>query len=377
MSLGRSSVKGGITSASHWLLESGIQSPQGGVYVWYDLEKEKHSFLYSEITGYAVTALLFLERLYQGSLLLERAELAAAWLQSHALHSCGGVRARLYENDRDADIMYSFSAENIFSFDSGIVLYALVNLYRRTRKPGYLEIARKLGEFLLSMQETDGSLWPVFNSRQAKKIAQPDKWSNQRGAFLSKVSMGLIALSEVLEDEQYQEAASRLCRYSLTKQGHLGRFITDEQRKTTHLHAHCYCAEGLWYCGVCLKVDEFLHAARIATEWIFKHLNETGLNELYDPHTGGFNDFQRSDVLAQALRLGIIFSQEESKLTALKRLLATYQYSGSQQQQAGGFLYSKKNLHTNSWCTMFALQALELYANRQLILPSGRVELFI
>ena len=58
-----------VRRASDWLTESGIQhdgpdpSLEGGVAAWYEMDAKIYPFLYSEITGYALTAFLFLHRL--------------------------------------------------------------------------------------------------------------------------------------------------------------------------------------------------------------------------------------------------------------------------------------------------------------------------
>lgn len=349
--------------AGQWMLDSGIQSPEGGFFVWYDLINNSHSFLYSEITGYGITALLFLRKLYSNDIFLERAIKAAEWIEKSALHPCGGVKARLYQDDAGADRMYSFHGENLFTFDSGMVLYALVCLYKTTGTKQYLDMALKISSFVLEMQNSDGSLNPIYQAKTNSKITNNDKWSNQPGSFLAKVSLGLIELFKVTGREEYKKAAVKLCEFALTKQDPSGRFITDESLKTTHLHPHCYTAEGLWYAGTLLTESNFTEAANRAVSWVIRHAGNMGINELYEPKSGSFNDFQRSDVLAQALRLGNIFCPNQGGVKLLKDALLEYQYINPGSAQNGGFFYSKKNRHVNSWCTMFALQAIALQRN--------------
>ena len=57
-----------IRLAARWLSESGIQhrdrDPKlnGGVAAWYEADKRLYPFLYSEITGYALSAWCFLNK---------------------------------------------------------------------------------------------------------------------------------------------------------------------------------------------------------------------------------------------------------------------------------------------------------------------------
>lgn len=364
--------------AVRWLLNSGIQSPQGGFYAWYDLDKREHSFLYSEITGYAITTLLFLNSIFKENLYIEKAELAAGWIMEAALHRCGGVLTRFFKQDQAGDEAFSFSGENIYSFDSAVVLYGMANLYKVTKNERYLKASTTLASFLIEkMQNEDGSLRPVYNAKRDEIVSPGTKWSNQPAGFLAKASMGLTDLSEITKDERYHDAAIRLCQHALTTQEDSGRFITEAQSKTTHLHAHCYAAEGLLYTGTSFGRSDFIESAKKATEWAMGHVDEKGINELYDPETGSFNELQRTDILAQVLRLGLIFSADKDKQDALKQILLSYQHSDDHSIQKGGFFYGKGRSHLNAWCAMFSLQALSLLRSNELIPDSKRLDLFI
>jgi len=91
-----------IYDTADWLLNSGIQSqsinPQqkGGVAAWHEINKRIYPFLYSEITGYALSAYMFMNRIYPDANWLEAAGSAAEWLMSNAFHPLGGVRTRYY-----------------------------------------------------------------------------------------------------------------------------------------------------------------------------------------------------------------------------------------------------------------------------------------
>ena len=345
--------------AARWILESGIQSPRGGFHAWFDLSAGRHSFLYSEITGYGITTLLFLSRMTGDRGIIDRAARAGEWVLSEALHPCGGVRTRRYGEWETADPFYSFSSGTIFSFDTAMVLYGVVNLYRETADEQFLGAAVSMARFLTdTMQAGDGALLPVFDPRRRAAATLDDgKWSNQRGGFLAKASLGLIDLFRVTGDRRYRDAAVRLCDYALSTQESSGRFITDRRSGTTNLHPHCYAAEGLLYTGTALEVARYIEAARSAVRWIFSSTSPGRINELYAPSTGAFNDVRRTDILAQALRLGIIFSCDAG-LAELREELLNNQYRGGEAGQRGGFLYTGGGQHVNSWCTMFALQAL-------------------
>lgn len=354
-----------INLMADWILNSGIQSKTGGFFSWYDLDKRTHSYLYSEITGYGITTLLFLHSVLGGKVYIKRAEKAADWIIKTAMHECGGVRTRLYKDDKKANKEYSFSGAKIFSFDTAMVLYGMVSIYKATGKKKYLDASIELAGFLLDKtQKEDGSLAPIYDANIDEQIEPSDKWSNQSSGFHAKASMGLVDLFNITQKSVYKDAALNLCNYAISTQDKSGRFITDRLSKTTHLHPHSYAAEGLWYTGNSLKIPSFMKSAKKATEWVFTNIKSSGINELYEPAAGSFNDFQRTDILAQTLRLGIIYSMDNSKMCLLKEILLSYQFLDDQSKQRGGFFYSRENKDINSWCSMFALQSLWLYDNK-------------
>lgn len=340
-----------IKSSANWILNSGLQSKNGGFYAWFDRNTKKYSYLYSEITGYGITTLLFINRIAKTREAIKKAEYAASWIINESLQPCGGVKTGKGE------------ANNLFTFDTGMVLYGMINLFKATRKDRYLQVSKKIAEFLLRNQRKDGSIAAIYSPKTNKTLETFDKWSNQSGAFHAKIALGLVDLYEVTSNQVYKDAAIKLCNFTLTLQDKTGRFITNKADNTTHIHPHCYAAEGLFYTGVHFRIKKFIIASQKASKWSFDNLSNYGINELYNPLTNTFNDFQRSDILAQLLRLGIIFSLDSKKIDELASLLLTYQYKEGSRQD-GGFLYSKNERHLNSWCTMFTLQALDFYNNK-------------
>lgn len=346
-----------LKSSASWILNSGLQARNGGFHSWFDLDANKYAYLYSEITGYGITTLLFLNK-------LKKAELAANWIIRESMQSCGGVRTGKGEFD------------NLFTFDTGMVLYGMVNLFKAAKKDEYLNASKKIADFLVHNQRKNGSMAPIYSPKTNKVIESFDKWSNQSGAYHAKIALGLVDLFEITKDNNYKNAAIELCEFALTLQDKSGRFITNIADNTTHVHPHSYAAEGLLYAGVHFRINGFIAAAQKAARWSYENLSDYGINELYNPKTSTFNDFQRSDILAQVLRLGVIFSLNLEKTKKLACLLCSYQYK-NENKQDGGFLYSRNSLHLNSWCTMFALQALEFYAHKKNISSNKKIELFI
>ncbi len=366
-----------IESAKRWLLESGIQnldrnSPTYGSFnAWYDEGRKAHSFAFSEITGYGISTLLYLDSLRSDSVLIDRAKLAANWLLSKAWDPrFGGLQCR-YDH-----VTGSFN-NRVCSFDAGICLTGLANLYRKTRETEYLGGAIKLGDWLIRyMQKEDGSFYARIHTLTGRFIDDPAKWSSQSGSYHSKISIGLLNLFDLTRDVAYKESAIKVCEWSLRLQLSSGRFITNRRSGDTHLHPHCYSAEGLLWAGLVLRNKRFIESANRALRWIEQHLLPTG----GVPRTYRHWHFSRResvDILSQTIRLWSLLLRTQGKMKddallekAVSRIFRFRSCSDDVGSQ-GGFLYGYTEEgsfanHVSSWGTMFAIQALVLYSTPDL-----------
>ena len=124
------------------------------------------------------------------------------------------------------------------------------------------------------------------------------------------------------------------------------------------------------------KDQKYIDAAVKATKWLLDHqMKNGGIPSLYVKDK--FIEFERVDILAQTLRLSVIFlnnklldKKYEKNVERLSERLLQFQYL-KEGSQKGGFFYGydvdhktlkeKKSNHLNSWVTMFALQSLIMY----------------
>ena len=370
-----------IIYARNWLLNSGIQNiggntpVKGGFNAWYNLDNNSYFYTYSEITGYAITNLLYLYWLRKEELLLDKAKIAADWLVEKALHDSGAVRTRYYYDEEKADHKYSFQGNVVRAFDNGIVLSGLSNLYEFSSKENYYLVSKRIADLILKMQKKNGLLYAEYDLKKKKLKESHDKWSTQSGSYHVKIILGLINFAKYSNDKRYEDAARKLCDKILEFQKEDGRFVTYKE-DATHLHPHCYSAEGLLFAGLYFKDSRYVNAALKATKWLLNSQMENGgIPSLYVK--GKFINFERADILAQTLRLATIFLNmgllEKSYRKNAEKLanrLLKFQYL-KEGSQKGGFFYGydvdyktlkeKRTNHLNSWVTMFALQALIMY----------------
>ena len=366
-------------STKRWFLHSGIQNVnkdheiEGSFNSWFDADKNNYYYVYSEITGYGITTLVFLNRHYPEEILLERAKMAAEWTINFAMHELGGVKTREYHYEADNQENYSFDSEIIFSFDTGMVLNGMISLYNEIKDEKYLGASIKIADFLINkMQKEDGSFYATLNAKESSLGDKEDKWSNQSGSFHSKLAIGLIDLYEVTKKEEYKKSAIAICEFALKQQMLEGRFISFRDSINTHMHPNAYSAEGLIYAAVKLNIPRYMESCKKAVEWALSNqLESGGVPPIFMASENKFSNNERTDTLAQILRLGILLIRYNQisddylkKLEKLKDHLISFQEKEGSQK--GGFRYGAEEdgtelYHINSWCSMFSVQALLLY----------------
>jgi Glycosyl hydrolase family 76 len=355
-----------ISMVEDWLLNSGVQSEEGGFYAWQDMEDNGHSYLYSEITGYAITLLSFLYVITKEDVYIKHARHAAQWIMQDALDPVGGVLTRKYV--KDAVEHYSFGRGNIYSFDCGMVAFGLLKLYNITREKDYLDCAQKIINFLnTQMRKENGLYYPIFDAKTGKSVEDAGKWSTQSGSFHCKLALCLCELSSIKNDASYSAMAKRLIDSSIDSFYKNGRFITSSLNETSHLHPYSYTLEGAIYYAYKTKDESFNNICEKAFDWIAGLQQEDG-GFPTQAFGSGKPDIahERSDIQSQVLRLFYFIKSGALSGRLLERVLTmqntAYNYKG------GFFFGTDENgifkRHSNAWCSMFALEALYLASGK-------------
>ena len=377
-------IRNKVSLAENWFLNSGIQNLDknsevyGSFNAWYDADKKKFSFAYSEITGYGISTLLYLNKLNNKSLFIDKAKVAADWLINRAYVENEAFSCR-YDNGKLVD--------RFCVFDTGMCLNALVNLYRTTGDEKYLEFVKKLAYWIINkMQKNDGSFYTRYFREKNEFEKDGNKWSKQSGSFLSKVSIGLLNLYMVLNDEKYKEAARKICDFALKFQQNNGRFITNHKDKSTFVHAHCYTIEGLLSAATILNENKYMEAAVNGLNWILKNQMPNGSFPAYFINNR-FINVESPDISSQVIRLYLLMKNLRNANDinidlSIKRIL-DFQCMNNEREAYGGFIagkawfYPEDNnaRHVNSWVTMFILQTINMHLDKDKLRNFNMVDL--
>ncbi len=301
----------------------------------------------TEITGYAVSTLVYLHALTGEERYLERAVAAARFLAESAWNAAAQVMPFELE-----------PPEYTYFFDCGIIVRGLLAAWRATGTQQFLDVAAALGRRLAcDFASPEGDFHPIL-SLPGKQPTPRDalRWSQSPGCYQLKAAMAWWDLAEATGDPQFREPYRRVLEYSLATWRQFLPGHPDRLRVMDRLHAFSYFLEGL------LPVSGDPRCAAAIREGL--QLAAQYLTEIAP-------EFARSDVYAQLLRMRLYadaagvapLDREAAACEAAQ--LACFQIAGDDPRTDGGFYFGRRQgvwiPHVNPVSTGFGLQALAMW----------------
>lgn len=356
-----------------WLLNSDIRiksgKNQGALYGWKNLNPVSFPFIYSEITGYAITAFSWIYSLTEDLTALAAAKESTGWIIRN-------MRSHLLFARASSDHNGSNDLSNMFyAFDNGMIMIGLLNLYKITKDSSLLNRAELMAKAIIKRFFDGSKLIPRLDNRynvidDTINKQEDVKWSTVSGAYHCKLSLGLLELSKFTNDSQYTKVSDSLCIFAKKLQKPSGRFITNPNSDLTYLHPHLYACEGLIHSGMVQSNNDHLSAGLRGIIWALEQLESTDGGGL--PRHTAKGTPEQSDCTAQLLRLLITCRSQLQKYHTISnlqeivaklhsRLLDFYISEGRDQ---GGMRYQLNLESACSWCTMFSMQGLGLWKIR-------------
>ena len=354
-----------INNNSNWLVNSEIRVQQGedkgALYGWKELTDSSYPYIYSEIVGYATTCFSWLFVNENNNQALTAAQESAAWLRNNM--TSGILITGKINKTASFDLKGDLSNQ-VYSFDNGMILAGLMNLYKIDKDSKNLnsaiEIADKLIDKFFDGKKMIAMLDRSFNLSDYGK----GKWSTMSGSYQAKIAFGLLKLFKVTQKTIYREVSKSICDFALTMQTPDGRFKTNAEEDLTFLHPHLYSCEGLLYAGIILSDKQYIDSALRGLEWAIKLMEN---NDGSLPRSTKEN-VEQSDCMSQLMRLLIICNSDLNKRdnhnlnifieNLRKSILNLYTSDG---KNMGGFRYQTSLNQICTWCTMFTLQAFVYY----------------
>jgi hypothetical protein len=339
-----------LDRAGVWFLESGIQEPNGGVARYYLADQQENRAISTEITGYTMSAFVYLHSVAHESRYLDGAIASARFLKRTAWDS--GLRIFPFEYAPDE----AGSPALAYFFDLGIIVRGLLTLLRITGDHELLEIAKACGRSMAKdFAAGNSEFHPILRLPEKTPLPRGEQWSRQPGCYQLKAALAWLYLYQETGEPDFLKwyedflAASLRTHHSFLP-GASGDLVMDR------LHAYCYFLEGI------LPRAGQPEIAGVLAEGVAKVA--ACLREI-EPR------FARSDVYAQLLRLRLLVEciggAPVDRLTATSEAekLASFQLDSSDRRIRGGFFFARRGdqlqQHVNPVSTAFGMQALMMW----------------
>lgn len=233
-----------LKAAADWLLRAQQATPDDGIAHSYDIRAKKWLASYPETTGYAIATLYDYASHYQAPSYAEAATRMAHWESDIQLDD-GGVRAGTI----DAEIV----APTIFN--TGQVLFGWARAWKETGDERFFSSLKRAADWLVAAQDVDGT-WRRFSSPFT--TAKLNSY-NTRSAF------GLVRAFEVIQDQQYLDAAVANVAWALSRaktNGWLPENCLSANTDLTALtHTIAYSIRGILEVGLASGNQEFIECA--------------------------------------------------------------------------------------------------------------------
>jgi hypothetical protein len=232
-----------------WILHA--RRPEGGIAAYYGL-LTGYSESYPEVTGYLIPTLYDLSRFHNNSPGTSAAERATNWLISLQLPT-GAFPGGLQGAEAHPSV-----------FNTGQILQGLVRAHHETRRPEILHSARAAADWLVKLQQPDGS-WSGSGAYQ-----------DASHTYYSMVAWSLAELSRHASDRRYAAAAERNLDWVLAHFQPNGWVQGINLRGyPNYLHFIAYILQGGLECAILLRRDDAVEAVA-KSAWVLLRKFETG-----------------------------------------------------------------------------------------------------
>jgi len=344
-----------LERAGHWFLHSGIQEKSGGVARYYRPDLGKNAKVSTEITGYAVSALLFLDQRTGQTEYREAALRAAQFLASTAWDATLG--AFPFEHSMNGDQPPVALA---YFFDSGIIVRGLLAAWRASKDARFRDTAIAAGRAMLADFRARDAIYPILSLPEKRPLPYERRWSASPGCYQLKSAMCWHELFEATGEMDFLRAYESAVESAIANEHDFLPGETSLEKVMDRLHAYAYFLEGLLPALGRPECAQVFHAG---IERMAAYLGEIAPS------------FARSDVYAQLLRVRLYGESlaaiplDASAAAREAEEAAKFQLRSEDPRIGGGFGFGRKGgealPYVNPVSTAFCLQALSLWDDRK------------
>src|SRR5260370_213293 len=228
-----------LQKAGRWFLQSGIQESSGGVARYYRSDLGRNARVSTEITGYTVSALLYLHQRTGQTEYLEAALRAARFLTRIAWD------ARLGTFPFEPSLNGDRTPGRAYFFDCGIIVRGLLAAWRASKDTQFRDTAIAAGRGMLADFRGREVIHPILSLPDKCPLAHEARWSASPGCYQLKSAMAWYELLEATGEMDFLRAYDSAVQAALANEHDFLPGETNREKVMDRLHAYSYFLEGL------------------------------------------------------------------------------------------------------------------------------------
>ena len=237
-----------ISDSLEWLVNSQDVGTDDGFASHYEVDAGWHAS-YPEVTGYIIPTLLRYSKVSDTRQLRKRALRAANWLISIQNES-GSFQGRLVDENNPTPVV----------FNTGMIIFGLLSAFDETNNETYVRAACKAGDWLVKIQDPTGA-WKSFNTINGDCLH--DYHTRVAWALLelykkTRKEQYLFAATKNLQHCVTKQRKNGWFKHTS---------LTKKEQSSPLLHFIAYTIRGILECGLFLNDDKLIkHAIESATQ---------------------------------------------------------------------------------------------------------------
>ncbi|MBX7150450.1 terpene cyclase/mutase family protein [bacterium] len=275
-----------VNAGAQWLFRAQKKAPDGGLSRGYYFS---NGWRYSHVgcAGDAAETLFNMDNRH--NVYYSTAIKVSDWLVRNQLSSGAFHKNYVYESEPRV-------------INTALAIFGLNAAFKHTNDEKYLISAKKAGDWLVNVQEPDGS-WRKFNF-----IYKSDIFT-----YHTKTAYSLFRIFQISGEEKYLQSCIKNIEWSLQYQLANGYFLNASMNgdRDPHTHLIAYVLRGLVEVGIVLNNLKYVHAVEAAVSgmmkifYSLKFLPAT-LNSSWGNFNNYFNKFVQSSCLCGDAEIAIV-----------------------------------------------------------------------
>jgi len=291
-----------------WLTDTPIMNKDqdaeslGGVHSGYQFKSQQYLPLTTPVTADCASLLIDRYRRTQDERMRAGAESALGYLMRLRCTDESSFAEHTLPDSMDATTFRK--SARYCTADNATVLAALCNWQFATKSDAYLDTAKKIADWVLKMQNLDGSFKAVYDAG-TKMFVKMEGVTGDRCSIHIKAAIGLLKAFDLSGDERYKTGALKTLDWGRGIQKNSGLVPSSAEADHALTHTMCDAVEAFLFAAHFLKDDKCRDAALLAAEWLLEAQGADGaFNRIYRLRTTPIDTpYRTTDATAQAARI--------------------------------------------------------------------------